>query len=211
MATLEVTDAPSWTKFVTDFRPTKKVFDENYAALLQLRPYIDAHPSERPEYDRLMFAAVKHKKILDTLQSIYNTVSGWLSSVQTALKTSGTSSGWGGTWGSGGGFGEYADQVGAQGEDDALGLLPIVWGVATALAALAAIGYWVKDAYQFSRRLNELQRLEATGMSPADAARVVNKTIGSGNKFFGIDIKWLIIGGAMLIFGPTIIRMLKAR
>lgn len=190
MATLEVADAPSWTKFITDFGPTKKLFDENYAGLVAMGPYVvTRHPELMPEYDRMMGQANKHKSILDKLGSIYNTVSSWLPTVRS-----------GGGWT--GGFGEV--------DNDGLGLIPVIFGVAAALSALAVIGKWIKDAYFLSRRLNELQRLEGTGLSPKQAAAVVDKASGKIVGFLGMDFRWIVIGGILLVLGPTIFRMLKA-
>lgn len=207
MATLEVADAPSWSKFLTDFGPTKQLFDENYAGLVEIGPYVmTRHPELMGEYDRMMVQANKHKIILDKLGSVYNTVSGWLASVQSALKTTGSSSGWFGTSGGSGG-----NWFGGVDDEDGLGLIPVIFGVAAALSALAVIGKWIKDAYFLSRRLNELQRLEATGIPPAEAARIVDKASGKVVGFLGLDFKWIVIGGILLIFGPTIYKMLKGR
>lgn len=206
MATLEVADAPSWTKFLTDFGPTKKVFDENYAGLVEVGPYVmTRHPELMPEYNRMMAQANNHKATLDKLGSVYNTVSGWLASIQSVLKTTGSGSTWFGSSGAGGGGWTLGEG------EDGLGLIPIILGVAAALSALAVIGKWIKDAYFLSRRLNELQRLEATGMSPAAAAKVVDKASGKVVGFLGLDFKWIVIGGVLLVFGPTIYKMLKGR
>lgn len=204
MATLEVADAPSWTKFITEFGPTKKLFDDNYAGLVAMGPYVvTRHPELMPEYDRMMAQANKHKSVLDKLGSIYNTVSNWLTSVRSSLN-SGTTTGWGGgAWGGGSGFGDV--------DNDGLGLIPVIFGVAAALSALAVIGKWIKDAYFLSRRLNELQRLEGTGLSPKEAAAVVDKASGKIVGFLGVDFRWLVIGGILLVFAPTLFRMLKAR
>lgn len=210
MATLEVADAPGWTKFITEFGPTKKLFDDNYAGLVAMGPYVvTRHPELMPEYDRMMAQANKHKSMLDKLGSIYNTVSGWLTSVRSVLNT-GTATGTGGWFGtSSGGIG-WGGGVGDV-DNDGLGLIPVIFGVAAALSALAVIGKWIKDAYFLSRRLNELQRLEGTGLSPKEAAAVVDKASGKVVGFLGVDFRWIVIGGILLVFGPTLFRMLKAR
>lgn len=187
MDTLEVKDAPSWTKFVTDFDATKRLFDDNFAGLLASGNFIRSkHPEELPVYNKMVAEGQKHQRTLNTLANIKSTVSGWLGTI--------------------GGFFSRNNYFGD------LGLVPVIWGIAAATTALAAIGYWVKDAFQFSRRLNELQRLEAQGISPGEASRIVNRTLGTtGARLFGIDIRWLIAGGALLFFGPALMRLLKAR
>lgn len=190
METLQVSDAPSWSKFITDFDATKRLFDDNYRGLLAQRNFIvTKHPEELPVYNKMVNEAAGHKATLDKLAAIKATVSGWLNSVR----------------------GIFASGLTAIGLGE-LGFIPVIIGVAAAATALATIGYWIKDAYQFSRRLNELQRLEAQGISPAEASRIVDRTIGrTGASFFGIDIKWLVIGGALLFFGPALFRLIKAR
>lgn len=211
MAELKTAEAPDWSKFITDFDATNKMFNDNYQGLIAQGPYVvTRHPELMGEYDRMVAQAKSHKVTLDKLGRIKNTVSGWLSSIGAFFTTSGptdpgSSWGWGGgAWGGGSGFGAL--------EEDGLGIIPaVIWGVAAATAALAVIGKWIKDAYFFSRRLNELRRLEDSGLSPQAAAAVVDKAAGKVVGFLGLDFKWIVIGGVLLVFGPLIFRMLKGR
>jgi hypothetical protein len=55
---------------------------------------------------------------------------------------------------------------------DGLGFIPLL-PVAVIGAAVAAIAKWTTDAYTLTQRLNEVKRLEASGMSPQQAAATV--------------------------------------
>lgn len=55
-----------------------------------------------------------------------------------------------------------------------MGFLPLV-PIAVIGASLAAIGKWTSDVYIFNRRLEEVKRLEAKGLSPERAAAIAVK------------------------------------
>lgn len=65
-----------------------------------------------------------------------------------------------------------------------LGVIPLI-PVAIIGASVAAIGYWIKDAYQFNAKLDEIKRLERRGIPPDQAARIVERTFGSKGLFGG--------------------------
>lgn len=175
---LKENDAPNWMRFVTDFDETARLFSDNYAGLKAQGPYIErSHPELLPKYQELMKSAAKHNATINSLRRVRNTVSGWLGTIGRAV-----------------GLGEMG----------AIPLVPIA--VISASAALAAISKWIKDAFVFSRRLNELRRLEGQGLSPGQAANVVNKTLGPAESlFFGINLKWVVIGGLGLLLLPSLI------
>ena len=175
---LKEQDAPSWVKFVTNFDETAKLFSDNYEGLKAQRTYIErSHPDLLPKYNELMEAAKKHSSVINYLRRIRSTVGGWLGTIGRTV-----------------GLGE-------------MGALPIVpIAVISASTALVAISKWVKDAFVFSRRLNELRRLEGQGLTPKQASDIVNKTLGPAENFlFGINLKWVVAAGIGLLLLPSLI------
>jgi len=91
---------------------------------------------------------------------------------------------------------------------DGLGFVPLI-PIAVVVASLAAIGKWVKDAYIFSAKLDKVAALEKQGMSSREAiARVQSLTPASS--LFGINTKWLVIGGLSLVLIPIFLPAAKA-
>lgn len=81
-----------------------------------------------------------------------------------------------------------------------LGFIPLI-PVAVIGAAVAAIGYWVNDAYQFAAKLDEIKRLEARGVDSATAHQMVEQTFQSG--FFagaGNLVLPVVLGLGLLYF-----------
>lgn len=94
------------------------------------------------------------------------------------------------------------DKFGFDGISDSqlagMGILPLI-PVAIIAAAVAAISYWTNDAYQFNAKLNEIQRLENKGISPVQAAKMVEQTFNTGI-FSNLKnlILPLVIGGGII-------------
>lgn len=84
----------------------------------------------------------------------------------------------------------------------------VVIGAATGIAALVLIAKWITDAYSFAQRLNALQAQEAQGLTPQQAATVVNSALGppSSNNFLGIPFQLLIWGAIAVVLGPPVIK-----
>lgn len=77
-----------------------------------------------------------------------------------------------------------------------LSALPVLIGVAAIAAALAAVTKFLTDAWSLSKRIEEQQRLEATGLTPAQAAAVMDRSIlGSAGS------QWLKILGGVAALG----------
>lgn len=175
---LSIGDAPAWYKFVSDYPTAHKQFNTNYDALLKLKSYVvGKHTELIPQYNKMVADGYQNKLKLDQLSSVRNAAFDWLDSV--------------------GGF--FKRAVGLNG----LGVVPVVVvgvGVVAAGATLAAVGYWVTDAYKFAQKLNALQAMEAKGVPPDEAARIIQETLGdSPFKLFGLPVNWLLIGGALAI------------
>lgn len=200
MSELRTEDAPKWHDWLTDFDKTHNLFTENVKGLIAVGPYIrDQHPELLPRYDELMTEAKEHKATLDRLKSVRRTVIGWLNSISEGLS-------------------DWREDFRRRWGLDGLGAvftLPFAITVASASAALAAIGKWISDTYIFSRRLNELQRLEAGGLSPKAAAEVVDKSLGPAEEsFLGIKqstIRWVVIGGLAIMIVPPMLRYFRRR
>jgi len=75
---------------------------------------------------------------------------------------------------------------------DQLGFVPLI-PLAVIAASTAAIAKWMSDAYTFSRRLSAIEKLEAGGMSPQQAADLVAAQEPAGLLNFKL-------GGAMPVY-----------
>lgn len=92
-----------------------------------------------------------------------------------------------------------------------LGIVPLI-PIAAVAVSVAAIGKWIKDAYVFSKKLDELRRLEARGVPPSQALRQVQSlTPASGVTLFGFNAKWLMLGGVALLVAPLVFDFFKQR
>lgn len=85
-----------------------------------------------------------------------------------------------------------------------LGVLPVLPVVAVA-GAVTLISKWLKDTYEFSVKMNRVRELEQKGVSPSEAARIVEKTTEAGQGLFSLKglntlITLAVIGGAAWFF-----------
>jgi hypothetical protein len=192
-----VADAPSVIDFLTKFNATYKLFYDNYNALMALGSYIQTkHPELLPEYMALLQRGADHAYTLEQLKATRDSATAWLQWVQQ---------------GAVGTFNWLRSQVGLG--DGGLGFVPVIIGVvgiAAATTALVAMSYWITDAYKAAQRLNALQAQEAKGLTPEQAARVVNSVLGppGSGEFLGIPWTLLLWGGMAIFLGPPLIRML---
>lgn len=84
---------------------------------------------------------------------------------------------------------------------DNLGIIPLI-PIAIIIASLAAMTKWVSDTYTFTRRLDEIRRLESQGISPENASRIVERTMSKGI-FSGVNTLLpvvLLAVGAFIVF-----------
>lgn len=178
-------EAQEWYKIVTNWPQYWDNFQRNYRGLLAQSNYITTkHPEMRGEYDKLVDSG---SKMYQRMLAVDQTVN--------AIKN---------TWGEFTGWLKGA--VGLQG----LGFIPVAIGAAAAASLIYSVSLWIRDASQHARKLELMKDLEAKGMSPGQAANEASKFTGSGDgTLFGIDIKWLVIGGIALMVLPSIIPMLR--
>ena len=82
-----------------------------------------------------------------------------------------------------------------------LGIIPLI-PIAIIGASLAAMGKWVLDAYEFSGKLDKMKELESQGMSPSEAAAVVEKSLIGQGMFAGAGnlVPLALLGVAALMF-----------
>jgi hypothetical protein len=133
------------------------------------------------EYDSLMQRAAQlRQSIGDTLQRIESAV-GWVKNAGDWLKSA---------------FGL-----------NGLGVVPLVIGIGAITAALAAITKFLADAWSLSKRIEEQQRLEATGLTPQEAAGVMERSTGAstGRQF----VMNLVPFAALALAAYLIIKRMK--
>lgn len=88
-----------------------------------------------------------------------------------------------------------------------LGVVPVVIGVAAITAALAAVTKFLTDAWSLSKRIDEQIRLEGQGLTPQEAAAVVERsTQSSAGRQFLVS---MIPFGAIALVGYMIWRQTK--
>jgi hypothetical protein len=207
---LNPADAPSWYDFITKFDATYASFYDNYNALMYLGPYIqNSHPELLSQYNAMLQAGAVNADQLEGLKATRDYVYSWLQWLET-------------------GAGDAAGFVGSAAQSaydwakrqlglGEMGIIPVavaVIGVSAAIAALVLIASWITDAYVFAQRLNALQAQEAKGLTPQQAADVVNQALGppsaATSNFLGIPWALLIWGGIALVFGPPILRAITS-
>lgn len=181
--------AVEWYRIVTDWPNIWSSVQRNFQGLLAQSSFIQTQPAEvRAWYDarvrrasQVYQQAVQVQNTLNSIKSQWDVFTGWLRG------TVGMSS---------------------------LGLLPLIPVAITAASAAAIIvslTSWLRESSQDSRTIDLLKEGRAQGLTPAQAVDIVTKTRGGSpsGTFFGINIKWLLLGAAALIIIPVVLPMLK--
>lgn len=166
MAGLVATETQSaeWWNLVAQFRDAASRVDQVLATLRGQESIARRSAALSADYDAIMGrAAALRSTIADYLGKIETAMS-WFRQVVPFSESSPDAPQ--GTW--------DAEGWGLNG----LGAIPIIIGVAAISAALAAVTKFLTDAWALSRRLQEQARLEAGGLSPAEAAAIVERTSG---------------------------------
>lgn len=184
-------EAQSWYSVITDFPSYWDNLQKNYQGLIAQANYIyTKHPELKAEYDKLLneggalynkMAAIN--ETVTNIKSNWNAFTSWL---QSAVGISG------------------------------LGILPaipIAISAAAAAGVIYSVAQWLTKNAELAARLDIFHAAEAKGATPAQASEIANRTIGvpSSGSFFGLPIKWLVIGGIALFALPVILPLLKGR
>lgn len=171
---------------LTDFPNYFRNFQTNFQALLAQSNYIvTKHPELRSEYDALVNrASVNYSKLaniksgLDKIEAAGTAVVDWVKGV----------------------FGFSG-----------LGFVPlIIAGIsaASAYAIITSVANWLTDTKKFAAKLEFIKNQEAKGYSPAQAAAAATSVYGEPRDetlFFGLPVKWIIVGAVLIILGPPLI------
>lgn len=178
--------SPEWWNLVGRWRTLAAEFERDYQALLAQRAFVEQRPALRARWQSLVTDANKTRATITTIAETLKRVLNVASGAWDWIK-------------------------GATGLNG-LGALPLV-PLAVIAASIAAITKWLTDARQFSRELEEARRLEASGMSPAQAAALARRdgAGGGGIKLpFGIELSPLAVGAiAFVLLAPTILPMFR--
>ncbi|MCP4408108.1 MAG: hypothetical protein GY807_10185, partial [Gammaproteobacteria bacterium] len=148
-------------------------FTQVFTRLKALGPQINQLPDLKPEYQSLVERGNTIQTTIDRVTASINNVVHWFKNV----------------------FGMDGLSMARAGQLGALPLLPI----AAISGAMALIGYWISDVYQFYQKLEKFDQLRAEGKSASEASRIVSEltdkpglfNIGLGNVLLPI----LVIGG----------------
>lgn len=80
--------------------------------------------------------------------------------------------------------------------DNTMGFLPILIPAAVIVGSLAAMGKWLSDAYQFNRKMDEIAKLQAKGIDPVTASKIISRITPEGFSITtSLGIPLLLIGG----------------
>jgi len=81
-------------------------------------------------------------------------------------------------------------------EQQTLGVLPVIIPAAVIATSLAAMGKWLSDAYQFNRKMEEIEKLQAKGVDAVTASKIIERTSPAGISIGGaMALPVLLIGG----------------
>jgi hypothetical protein len=198
---LSPADAPSWTQFVTNFDQAYSDFYTNYNGLMAQGPYIQStHPELLDYYNSLLQQGSDAAYKLEQLKATRDYVSSWLTYLQngvdSAMATAQAA------------YDNAKSALGLSGLGD-LGIAPVivVVGLAAATVTLVEVSNLIGQYYAAAQRFNQLQALEATGVSPAQAAAQVNAVSGPPptNDFLGIPWSTLAFVALAIFLGPPLI------
>lgn len=188
MAELTAKEAADWLASATDLRAKYADFQARRAQLAAMQIDPKKNPKLYAERASLLKRAnetnAKISGIVSTVENLYASVKGYAVSIGNALTFSPY---------------EWArDQFKGQFGLNGLGVLPALIPVAVIVTAVAGIVFWTRDSILFFQKVQEQQRLEASGMSPEQAAALVEaKAEESITSSIGGALKFVIIGGAL--------------
>lgn len=217
--------ATAWYNVIGQFNDLFDKFNTNYHALIQQANYVyTQHPELKTTFDDLVNRGSSEWTTLYNMKNDISTVQQWLSGALTSVEN--VASNVYGTvssnvqsavqsaenWYSST-FGEIRPRNNRT--MNGLGIIPVLITIGVVSAALAVAAVWLSDAYTFSQRLKALQSAEDKGATPAQAAAMVNQTLGppssSSGTLFGINVKWLVIGGIAIFLLPVIVPLFRNR
>lgn len=177
-------EAQEWYKIVTNWPDYWANFQRNYQGLLAQSSYIvTKHPEMRAEYE----------KKVDEGSRLYQRLLGVDQTVNSIKNTWGEFTGW------------LKGAVGLKGLD----AIPVLIGAAAAAALIVSVNQWLMSIATQARRIELMKDLESKGTSPAEAARIASQYGGGSGSIFGVDLKWVLIGGAALLLLPVILPLLR--
>ena len=181
--------ASEWYKIITDWPNFWGNFQKNYQGLLAQHAFIIKHPKLFPEWDaQVRKGAEFYNKLnavndsIGTIKSNWAAFTGWL---QGTFNLSG------------------------------LGILPaipVALSVATAISLITGATVLLKNWSEMATRYSIIQSEEAKGATPEQAIRIAENVAGrsgTSGTLFGINIRWLLIGGAAILLLPIILPLLK--
>jgi hypothetical protein len=132
---------------IEKFKSHAANFWQQYKNLQAKNAYVANHPDLQEDYANLLDRGSTIRTTIETVTAGIDKAVGWV----------------GGT-------------VGVSGVQvlNGLGFLPVL-ALLVSAGGLALIGKWVSDAYAFNKKVEEMKRLEAQGMTPQQASAIVGK------------------------------------
>lgn len=169
---------------IANFMAKIKSFYDNYNGLKLQRTFVQQHPELQADYNALMTRGSKIDAAIQNAKNLLNEAR----------------SAWDSFW----------RWLGLG--DNELGAVPAVAvAVAAAAAAIALITKWLADVFVFAKKLEAIKALEAKGgITAREAAAAIQQATPTGVlDVLQRNIIWVVIGGALLMFGPELMKMLQ--
>lgn len=235
MVQLVETQAPQWQEWVADYDAARAKFLAVWNKLKTQRDWIVKNqPSLLKTHDAVMQKMRDQTANIDNLGKLRNDVAGWLGQIGRfvggavgALASIPGAFAEGGrvianTTGLTGALQSVAKFFGFGGDDNNLGVAPIVWvgiSLGGALAAVAIISDAVQKSAIYSASMDAFQAALAKGATPEQAAQSVRDVVNSAaaakastqQEFMGIPLTTLAIAGVIIVLGPPLIAAFRER
>lgn len=209
---LNVTDAGRWADWVSQFDAARANVQNVQNALSSFRGLAQTLPAaELARYNDLVARGASNINALNALGEQRNNVLRWVETVRTSPSA---------TIGLAnpilGAITGAADFIGSlfNPPKQTLGYLPlIIVGVSLVAASAVVITAmnWAREAQAMTTRLNELRRLQASGLTPEQAAATVNQTLGPPQNPGDFLSSALNLGPALALGAGAIVLLMVAR
>lgn len=205
--TLNPTNAPQWNNWVGQYNAVSQQFAKTYDDLKKLGPFIQQHPEYASQYNSLLAQGAQHQATLATLNSVKNAVVPWLNQIVTAAPATTILGPIGVPIDASNAIINWFRSTFHLGEMGAVPVVVVGVGIVAAAAALTLIVKWITDTVQLMQRLNAQQALIAQGVSPAQAAQIVQQN--SATSLFGIPWNTVILAGVVVLLAPKLLDMIN--
>lgn len=148
-ATATVTDPVKWYNVVGQFKKQTAKFNAAWSQLMNLQPFVAAHPTLQADYNALVSTGQSIKSKIQSATGLIDQTMSMAGNIWSSIANTFTNV-----------FGEV--------EAPQLGFLPLI-PIAVIAASVTAISYFVYEVYKFQTRVDQIKKMEAQGVSAQQA------------------------------------------